>query len=229
MDILDLIFPKECLSCGKEGNYFCRKCQGKINKVSQICPVCEKSSFNGDTHLLCKSKNSLDGLYSFFQFEDIIKEAIHKIKYEYATDLFNELFTVIFREWEESRDTLVLLNKFIAQKEPILLPVPLHWHKENIRGFNQSTVFGKALAKKLNLSLKEDILEKIKPTVSQTTLGPKERKENIRGIFKLKRQVRDLNIILIDDVWTTGATMKEAVRVLKNGGAEEIWGLTIAR
>lgn len=228
MDILDLIFPKECLGCGKVGCYFCKNCEAKIAKAYQTCPVCEKSSLTGQTHTFCQKSKRLNGLYCFFNYEGILKEAIHKIKYEFVTDIFTELFSVIFRNWQEE-ENLISLNKFIDQKKPILVPIPLHWHKENIRGFNQSVLFGKALVKRLNLALKEDILGKKKPTVSQTTLGPKERKENVKGIFKLKRQIKDQNIILIDDVWTTGATMIEAARVLKEAGAKEVWGLTIAR
>ncbi len=157
-----------------------------------------------------------------------MKEVIHQIKYEFLTDIFPELFSVIFREWENEK-AFISLYKFIDQKKPILVPIPLHWHKENIRGFNQSVLFGKALAKKTGLSLKEDTLIKRKPTVSQTTLGSKERKENVRGIFKLKKPVRGLSIVLVDDVWTTGATMTEAAGVLKKAGAKNIWGLTICR
>ncbi|PIU36129.1 hypothetical protein COT03_00665, partial [Candidatus Shapirobacteria bacterium CG07_land_8_20_14_0_80_39_18] len=92
MSLLDLVFPKHCVSCGRAGNYFCPKCLTTIKRVRQICPVCERPTPFGQTHTFCRTRNSLDGLISLFTYEGIIRGAIHKLKYKFVTDLESEFW-----------------------------------------------------------------------------------------------------------------------------------------
>jgi ComF family protein len=111
------------------------------------------------------------------------------------------------------------------------IPVPLHKKKLRWRGFNQSAEIARELSFTLGGQLHEDALEKIKETPDQVTLQQDERKENLLGAFQLKNPafVRGKKILLVDDVFTTGATMEECAKVLKQAGAREVWGVAIAR
>lgn len=230
MNILDLIFPKKCLGCQKEGKYFCSGCLGKIKPLFQICPVCEKPSPFGQTHPVCLTRYSLDGLTSFFFFGGAIRQAIHKLKYRLVTNLKEELWGLILSELKRREDYL-LLNKFTTQYKPIIIPVPLYWYKYNYRGFNQAALFGKDFSKYYHLPFSEEILVRNKPTVSQTKLKMEERKVNVQNAFSISPKLKNIpeNILLVDDVWTTGSTLKTAGNLLKRSGVKRVWGLTIAR
>lgn len=108
--------------------------------------------------------------------------------------------------------------------------VPLHFTREIGRGFNQSELLGKGLAGRLSLVYKDDLLYRPSKTNSQVELSKLERAENVRGAFKVgdKRSVKGAKILIIDDVITTGATVKECAKVLKRAGAKEVWALALA-
>jgi len=239
MSLLDLVFPKHCVSCGKAGNYFCPKCLTMIKRVRQICPVCERPTPFGQTHTFCRTRNSLDGLISLFTYEGIIRGAIHKLKYKFVTDLESEFWKIIQSSLEKRGEEILVLkrfissesNLFIAEEKPVIVPIPLYWYKEHFRGFNQSSLFGKRLASCFSLSFSDKIFVRSRSVPSQTKLTQKEREENVKGIFKVGATAPGSlpNVLLVDDVWTTGATMKEATITLKSAGVKRVWGLTVAR
>lgn len=147
------------------------------------------------------------------------------------TDLKEELWQIINNDWQKREEEMMVLKKFLNTERPLVVPIPLYWHKENIRGFNQASLFGEKLSLKFNLLFSDKILVRKKNVPSQTKLTQKEREENVKGIFSVSPNIHNslFNILLVDDVWTTGATLKEATRVLKEGGVKRVWGLTIAR
>jgi len=132
--------------------------------------------------------------------------------------------------------------KFLETK-PIIIPVPLHKLRENWRGFNQAALLGKEFAKRFGFKFSDKILERIKDTRPQVELRGKKRRENIKGVFALSEKIhprgekilhpggvlRNRNFLLVDDVWTTGSTLRECAKVLKKAGAGKIWALTLAR
>lgn len=212
---LNLLFPKYCLGCGKEGVYICKNCEVYLTENACICPVCGQGSFWGETHKKCLGKYTLDGLTSLWDFDGIIRKAIYRIKYGGEWSISNDLISQI-----ENRFNLFSGAYKIAY-------VPMFKKKENARGFNQSEIIAKELGKKLNFPTIR-ILEKTKDTRDQASLKKEERKENIKGCFKVLENLAP-KIILVDDVFTTGATISECCRVLKNNGAEIVWGFTLAR
>lgn len=225
--ILDLIFPKRCVSCGKIGQYFCKECLSKIKFVeNQVCPQCRRPSISSATHFRCQTKLSLDGLISAVYYMGPARTAIHKLKYKFIFDLAAELTKIIL-----SNQSMSTILHNIVKNDFVLVPIPLHFKREEARGFNQAEKIAAILAKKLSLEMVNDILVRVKDTRPQTGLPAKERRKNVIGAFKVvnKREVADKNFILVDDLVTTGSTLKSAGLVLKRAGASKVWGLTFAR
>ena len=223
MSFLDLFFPKHCLGCGQEGHYFCPDCRGEIQPlVVQICPVCQKPALQGQTHPYCRSEDSLDGLISCFFYEGMIKKAIVKLKYHFLTDLAEELV-----------ELMILFGPWPRFKKPILVPIPLHPRRERWRGFNQSELLGKKLANHFGWQTRTDLLSRQRYTPPQMSLKGQERKTNIIKAFKINSHLPDSifksQLIVFDDVWTTGSTLKEAGKALKMAGFKNVWGLTVCR
>lgn len=120
-----------------------------------------------------------------------------------------------------------LFQEFLALR-PAVQPLPLFWYRENWRGFNQAETIAKIVAQALKLK-QADCLQRVKLTQPQSRLPREKRLANVKDIFTVKPGRLPKAILLVDDVWTTGATMREAVRVLQDRGVKEIWGLSLAR
>lgn len=223
MNFLDLLFPKHCLECKKSGKYICDSCLGKVEPAKLVCPVCKKYSFNGQTHSFCVNKYTLSGMHSFYKYDGVIRKAILALKYRFAYDIAKE----------------IIENCELRIENCLLLPIPLHKHRENWRGFNQSAVLGKLLAEKAGWEFNDKLLLRLGDTTPQVKLDREHRLRNIRGKFAVnanasrealaKWDVGSNKIIIFDDVWTTGATISEACKVLKKAGAREVWGMSVAR
>lgn len=230
VNLVDLLFPRKCLNCGKEGGYFCSQCLNYLSLDNQrICPVCEKPSIGGHTHPRCLKKDSLDGLTSIFAYKGLIAKAITKLKYKFLYDIANDLVEVFLSSCGED---LAFCN-YCQKEKPIFVPIPLHPSRLRWRGFNQSELLGKMIAKNLGLNFVPDLLVRTKNTKPQMELTEKQRQENIRDAFSVNYNssfiIHNSSILVFDDVWTSGATIKEAGKILKTNGAKKVWGLTIAR
>lgn len=222
MDVFDLIFPRKCFGCGKEGKYICTLCFSKLKTPGLICPICKISANHGITHFVCKKQSGLSGLVSLWKYDGAIRKAILALKYKFAFDIARELAEISAQKLKEFP---------YLPKKAILVPVPLHTKRENWRGFNQSEEIGKLIAKDKKWQFIPDLLIRKKLTIPQTELRGEERTKNIKEVFSLNpnQQSPNASVILFDDVWTTGSTLKEACRVLKRSGTKTVWGLTIAR
>ncbi len=229
MRILDLLFPKFCVGCGKWGTYFCPKCIEDITQGDLICPSCEREAVGGTTHPICRSKWKLDGLWSLGAYKDPLRKAIQKLKYSYVSELAEVLTDLMISYW--ARYTPQFFEEIKEGGEWIIVPVPLHLRRQKQRGFNQSALIGQLLSKKLGLEYVET-LKRIHYTKPQVELKSWQRKKNIKNAFSLSEHYTlDLkpSILLIDDVWTTGSTLKECAYILKRGGAQKVWAITLAR
>lgn len=223
MSILDFLYPKRCAGCKQQGRYFCQKCQATAkHQFPQVCPICERSSIDGITHTLCKRKgNAPEGLFSVWVYEGTVRRLIGKLKYKFVSDTASDLVEAVLR---------VQFPEYLRQ-EFIIIPIPLHWTRQNWRGFNHTEELAKGIAAHNGWRV-VNLLQRTRPTKAQVGLRETERRRNIEGVFKLANNAtieQSNNILLFDDVWTTGATMLEAVRVLKKAGFEKIWCLTLAR
>ena len=228
---LDLIFPKKCVGCGRAGAYFCSQCLNLVSlKPERICPACLKPSIGGFTHPRCQTPYSLDGLTSIFAYKGVVKRAITKLKYKFISDLAQDLVELFLSSCGEDK----AFRNLCRQGKVILIPVPLHPSRKRWRGFNQAELLGKMIASSLDLKFLPDALKRVRKTKPQVGLDKEKRKENIRGAFELNPNhqlltINHLPLIIFDDVWTSGETLKEAAKVLKRNKAEKVWGLTMAR
>jgi len=228
---LDFLFPRRCLGCGKVGSYFCSDCLNLVLlKNDQICPICGKASLGGTTHQFCHRPLGLDGLTSIFTYKGMIAKAIKKLKYKFVRDLAEELIELFLSFCGEEK----LFSDFCCLPNVVLVPIPLHPRRLRWRGFNQAELLGELIAKNLGIKFVPDLLIRVKNTEPQVKLDKDQRQINIRRAFALNKNsqfdnLEICNFVLFDDVWTTGATLKEAGKVLKRNGAKKVWGLTIAR
>lgn len=222
MNIIDFFFPKKCFGCGKHGNYFCDLCRQNLLTPKQICIECFRSSVDGKTHTKCQRNFCLDGFTSVFKYEGAVKRSLISLKYKFAYDIAYELAEVIANR--------LLSVSFLFSGYSLVIPVPLHKKRENWRGFNQSEIFSKKIAEFLHLEYCNKALVKLKNQRPQALLKRDERLKNVKSSYEIinKIQIANKNILLIDDVVTTGATIKETCKILKENGAKLVWGVTIA-
>jgi len=207
MSFWDLIYPKKCLGCNKFGKYFCDQCLKTVD-LSDEC-------FNNHLSLFC--------------YRGLIREAIKQLKFKFLKDVEVELQPLIQSGLRRklSQPNTELFREFLALK-PKVQSLPLFWFRKNRRGFNQAELIGKVICRQWKLK-PADCLERVKLTKPQSRLPRSKRLTNVRGIFKVKPGRLPAAVLLVDDVWTTGATMQEAMKVLRENGVKEIWGLSLAR
>ena len=238
--LLDLIFPRYCLGCEKEmaskqASLICEACFDKIILNSGVqCHICGSRNSKG-TCKRCRQKTPLKGLLAAGQYENpILKEMIHLFKYQSVESLKKPLAELIINYLKKEN----LIDKFSARKNNfILVPIPLTLKRKLSRGFNQSELLAKEIGKFLNCPV-INLLKRKKFTSPQAEISDwQKRKENISGAFDLSPVYTQIyrfrksikRVILVDDVATSGATLEEAARVLKQAGIKEIYGLVIAK
>lgn len=217
--ILDVVFPKRCVGCRSIGSYLCGNCfDTLIPNDSPLCLACDKPAIGGVVHPGCKTRYTPEGVTAIFQFEPTIKALIHEMKYRGVTDI------------------VPLASQFLIAGLPenlperiVVVPVPLYKTKKRERGFNQSELLAEEVARALRMPLGRRVLERTINTPSQTKLDREERKENMRNAFVCGRQLKGVNILLIDDTVTTGATMTSCANILKRSGARSVWCLALAQ
>lgn len=221
LSVLDILFPKFCVGCGKWGNYLCPKCSTSLSSLlctSQICSVCEKNAMDGYTHPKCRNRYALDRLLSLYYYQGVIRKMIKQIKYHFVSDLVNTVVS------EESREVLQIT-------EPMtLVPIPLHPSRLRYRGFNQAELLSTSLSRITSLPVRTDLLQRHRSTLPQVSMMDKEKRlANMKGAFTVVSSRVPDKIIFVDDVWTTGATLREAGKTLKKAGAKTVLGITVAR
>ena len=219
---LDLLFPRRCVGCGKEGAFICTACQISLPRLTPpLCPRCGRPQLSG---ILCPAcigwRAEIDGIRSPFRFEGAIRQAIYHLKY---------------RNLRAITPTVVgfILDYLVANPLPgnVIVPVPLHSKRLRERGYNQSSLIARELGKLVNLPVLENCLDRKRNTSPQTrTIKVEDRWSNVAGAFTNRdSKLQDKQIILIDDVATSGATLDACAGVLKEAGASSVWGLTLAR
>ncbi len=195
-----------------------------------MCPNCEKAAIGGMTHPLCKKRYGLDGLWSLGIYQDPLKKAIQKLKYKFVSQIAETLLDLMIVYWAKHIPQFLEEIKKDKGVGWVVVPVPLHPKRQKWRGFNQSALLGKMLSQKLGMEYAE-ALKRTRYTKPQVGIKAWERKQNMHNAFapNLKFKIENLKFLLVDDVWTTGSTLKECAYVLKKGGAQKVWAITLAR
>ena len=219
---VDLLFPRWCVGCGREGDFICHSCLRSLPWIMPpLCPRCGKPQASG---ILCPScvswQAEIDGIRSPFRFDGVIRQAIHQLKY---------------RNLRAQATTLARLLQDYLATDPmpgeVLAPVPLHRKRLRERGYNQSSLLAKELGKLTGLPVVDDCLIRQRYAPPQArTLTVAERRSNVANAFTCRdNRLRDKQVLLIDDVSTSGTTLDACAAALKAGGATSVWGLVLAR
>lgn len=184
-----------------------------------MCLICSKRAIGGYSHPACLSAWGLDRAILLGHYRGPIRKLIQGLKYRRVTGESKTLVQLITDRLDGGE-----LRGFVVTA------VPLHFTREIGRGFNQSELLGRGLADRLSLVYKYDLLYRPSKTSSQVELSKLERAGNVRGAFQVgdKSSVKNAKILLVDDVITTGATVRECAKVLKRAGAKEVWALALA-
>ncbi|MEK7124549.1 MAG: ComF family protein [Patescibacteria group bacterium] len=227
--LLNLLYPKFCLGCKKEGSFLCYDCKSTLDISEYRYCLCNKPlRIFGNEIAKCNScqDKKLSGLYFALPYKErfLTKKLIYQFKYEpYLKGLAKDLAGIIAE------------HLFLAGAEDfrggVLAPVPMELSKQKERGYNQSEELAKELGQTLNAPVVLENLIKTKKTEPQMKLSAENRRKNLFGAFKIKNpaEFAGKKIYLVDDVYTTGSTMEECARVLRQARTKEVWGICIAR
>ena len=231
--LMDALFPPLCLNCGKnlagaeKNDGICLDCLSKIViHRTFFCPIC-RARLPENKKICHKSSPYLLGAVT--NYDDLAKNLIHRLKYDSWSRLKKPI-SVILRSYLKNLQFGVLSDNFF--KNYIVIPIPLHKNRERERGFNQAELIGRIIAEEYGLPLENKILIRAKETKSQAELKNwEQRKENLESAFKIadSADLKNKNVILVDDVYTSGATINEAAKVLKSAGCKKIIAFVIAK
>jgi competence protein ComFC len=219
---VDSFFPRRCVGCGKVGGFLCPECLGKLPRLlSPLCPNCGRPQASGIVCPDCRQRQTeIDGIRSPFRFDEVIRKAIHQLKY---------------RNLKAISPCLAELLADYLRSNPLpgeaLVYVPLHPRRLRERGYNQCSLLAGELGKRIDLPVIEDCLIRVKQAQPQVRAADvEERRRNVADAYVCRdERVSGKQIILIDDVCTSGATVESCAAALKSKGAASVWGLTLAR
>lgn len=220
-NLLDLVFPPSCPGCGKSGKRFCEACINSSRRVAiPICKICGEPLLVGDVcHRCLKVQPTFKIVRSWGIFEGPLRKGIHRLKYKNDIGLGSIFAELLFNMLDD-----------LSWDIDIIMAVPLGKKRIKERGYNQAVLIAKPLSKLTGIPYSENLITRIKETKSQVGMSVPERKENMKDAFYAKPNINfGKSILIIDDVFTSGSTMESCSKALKSVGANEIFGLTIAR
>ena len=235
--LFDWLYPPRCRACrgrilGRDAEYFCEHCREHIQLVGHpLCNVCGRPfpDASGDDHEcgVCLERPPqfiAARAWACYPREDDhpLREVVQKFKYARKVSLGRPLGRLMARGCQE----------FLREIDPdVIVPVPLYPKRLRWRGFNQSVLLAREVSRAYGIPMDPFLLQRRRETAAQTRLAEEERRRNVRGAFKLDpdRPIRGKRVLIVDDVYTSGATVNECSRTLKQGGAKEIYVLTLAR
>ena len=223
---LDILYPRHCPVCHEitvpRGKKICDTCKEKLRPIQgPRCFCCSKPLERAEQEY-CKDCGKIrqfqQGL-GIFPYSTLLQNSLFQLKYgkrqEYGT-FYGELAAYYSRD------------KIKNWEIDMVIPIPLHPRRLEKRGYNQAEIIAQAFGKKLDISVEKKILKRQKNTKPQKELNHQERKKNMKNAFVVQKKLNGENILLIDDIYTTGSTIEEAAKELKKAGAQNIFFLTIA-
>lgn len=223
-----MIYPPRCPVCDgiviPRGRKICDMCNDSLKPIgNNYCIICGKplKHEHMDMCAQCKDvKHKFTECRSAFFYDDVMRKSIYRYKYngrrEYAAYYGQEIVRL-------------LGGKISRYNADVLIPVPLHAGKEKKRGFNQSYLLAKEISNLTNIPVLKDYVIRNKSTKIMRSLGAKERQNNLKKAFKIRGDVVELtNAIIVDDIYTTGATMDAMADCLKESGVRNVYGLCLS-
>ena len=233
--LVSLFFPATCVLCQEivetvSSSVICQACWQKVRRFDGV--VCVRCGYGfpskniESTRPLCgvcrRGLFLFDFARAYSPFEDPFKEIIHQFKYRSHRSLARPLSKLLFSVCESHLEDC---------SSDLIVPVPLHKSRERARGFNQAFELSKPLGRMAHIPVSANLLLRVRPTKVQAGLSRRERRLNLTGAFELSRwkDVEGKTVLLVDDVFTTGATLNECAKILKSNGARRVNVLTLAR
>lgn len=219
--LLDFIFPPVCISCNKTGQWICSICYKKYFKRNRHeCMFCRRPSKTFYTHKKCFKPTQINQCIICWHYNKLAKKIMKAFKYDYRYAISNFFVEKLYKEF-----------RTYFPKDVILIPVPSHPHKLKERGFNQSLVLVKRISKVMGLKYLEP-LERIKESHQHAGMKRKERISD-ENPFKLKLELKEKitgkNLMLIDDVCTTGTTLTQCAAQLRKANPSSVSALALFR
>ena len=231
--ILDLLFPAMCASCGQVGSFLCATCSSVISLSEPACFICNARKSSGSICSSCRPRAPhLTRVWWATSYDnEHMRKALIQFKYNSNQALAEALAGLIVASVKKRAQA----HGVHIPPAASILAVPLHPRKKRLRGFNQSELLAIHIARDLSLPLLPPyIVARVKNTSPQAQAGRKEhRMKNMEHAFAVHpahiKEIQNRFIILVDDIATTGSTLNEAARVLKEAGAAHVWGLVVAK
>ncbi len=219
--LCDVLYPPLCVGCGQVGSAYCPACRLSAPLVNPpICPLCGRPQGTSTLCVQCASNPlHIDGIRSVALFEGTVREAIHRLKYDYVRDLAVPLGEMLSGFWLQA--SLV---------GDVIVPVPLHARRLKERGYNQAALLALRLSQATGIPVDDRALRRNRYTVSQTGLTAQQRRRNVEAAFSCRDPgMAGKRVVLIDDVCTTGATLEACSEAMREAQAKSVWALTVAR
>ncbi|RKY54501.1 MAG: hypothetical protein DRP89_04885 [Candidatus Neomarinimicrobiota bacterium] len=217
---LDFVYPATCMYCGAKlggGKQICSDCWDELFSSMKLTFQKNRADFH---HLI--GEIFFDEVVTCWSYTPEIGKLVHRIKYQRGKKLAVLIGNMVGEALKDYSE---------EWRDGIIVPVPLHKVRYRERGYNQSNLLSAAIASKLFLQTLPDFLVRYRNTSTQTKLSAEERQKNVEGAFGLREinLVAGKQVVLVDDVITTGATMNSCASVLKEAGAKKIVGIALAR
>lgn len=207
-----------------KGRYVCDTCENAFSEVGRVyCLKCGKPlGWDNKTYCTdCASKTHIfDECRSAFVYDDVMRRSIYRFKYNGRQE---------YASYYAKKMSMILKPDFARLNADAIIPVPMHKKKEHKRGYNQAYLLAKELSHLTNIPILNNYIIRNKSTKIMRNLGAKERENNLKKAFKIKGNVVKLNdVIIIDDIYTTGATLDAIAKCLKDSGVSHVYGLCLS-
>lgn len=225
--VVELLYPSTCVLCGKPNkDSVCAECRKKYPLLKEpLCMCCGKPILEEEREYCEDCSEKLPKFTqgrSLWLHKGEVKQSIYQFKFHNRRIYGKTYGRLLAKRYE---------RYLVKWKIDCIIPVPIHSHRRRKRGYNQAEVLAKALQSELetNIPIKNQLLYRKKETIFQKKLDNKQRKRNLRGAFGVNdKGAIQGNILVIDDIYTTGATLNEIAMVLKKNGANNVYFLTIS-
>ncbi len=218
---LDWLYPPECGGCGIPGTRWCAGCQSTAQVIGvDYCPICGQQEAEGGICAFCAQNHPpFSAIRSWAEYQGTLREAIHRLKYKHDIALAEILAVHLIEIFDQTGWPVDLITA-----------VPLGSQRAIERGYNQAAMLARPVGLYYRIAFRTAALQRVRETSSQVHLGPAERRVNVYHAFTAdQRLVAGKTVMVIDDVTTTGATIESCAQALRDAGAAEVYGLTLAR